>query len=328
MKHYLHFTPQPGELYFTVQEHLKNALRFKTGLLPNKSKELEDLIGEAQRNVKHLFNLPDEFEVLVLRSTELLYKFFFNTAGVRSICFTGKSQLSQRCKLEIGLTDKVKLVDFVPNGNPVPEKPYVLSSDLVVVEHDDLADGTRFDPRSIEKNEQLVALDVSYSLTNVSFDPGEVDMVFFNANAALGLPFNFFVVLVKKEWVELSAWNAQSLSDLTPIEWHVLAKVSGDFLFKGLEQINREINYKAALLQQAIAENKFLNLPEINPASASKNIFVAHSEKPAHDVAAQLMILGMVVGADERLETLTFANYPVHSKEQFEILTDNIARIK
>ena len=328
MKHFLHFTPQPGELYFTVSEHLKNALRLKTGLLPNQSKELQNLIDEAELNVRHMFNIPDEFDILFLRSTELLTKFFFNTAGVNSICFTGKSQLSRRCNYEMSLTDKVRLIEFEQVKNPVPTNPYYVPSDLVIVESDDLTTGTHFDHRNIDKKEQLIALDVSYSLTNISYDPRKVDMIFFNTNAAMGLPFNFFVAMVKKEWIELSAFNDQMPNDITPIEWYVFSKVSGDFLFKGLEQINREINYKAALLTQTLEQCPFLTPLGSTAGSASKNIFAASSEKPVYNVKAQLMNKGLIISADEETQTIAMANYPVHSKEQCEMLVDYLVRIK
>ena len=63
MKNKIFFTPGPSQLYFTVEEHIKNALKKDILSISHRSKAFKILYQECVENIKILFNLNNNYHV-------------------------------------------------------------------------------------------------------------------------------------------------------------------------------------------------------------------------------------------------------------------------
>jgi phosphoserine aminotransferase len=110
---------------------------------------------------------------------------------------------------------------------------------------------------------------------------------------------------------------------------YLLSKVVQDMLRRGLDTIRKETEYKAALLYHA------LNLhPRLTPfvqeeQFQSKTVIVADCGEDVAAVTKALSQHKMLPGdgyGEFKKSQLRFANFPTHSKEQFELLVDILGK--
>jgi len=111
---------------------------------------------------------------------------------------------------------------------------------------------------------------------------------------------------------------------------YLLACVSEDMLIKGLDQIRREINYKAAVLYQAFEESELI-IPFVRDDKLrSKTIIVGESPESLRIISA-FRSNGIIIGKGygKYKEThIRISNFPTHSKEQVEQIADLILKLK
>ena len=109
---------------------------------------------------------------------------------------------------------------------------------------------------------------------------------------------------------------------------YLLGKVAEDMLTKGVVQIRRETEYKAALSYNLL-ENHNLLTPFVQEAKyRSKTVIVANSAIESQKIISKASEKGMVIGSGYgqfKDNHLRIANFPTHSKEQFEMLIDFLA---
>jgi phosphoserine aminotransferase len=98
-------------------------------------------------------------------------------------------------------------------------------------------------------------------------------------------------------------------------------------LQKGIDAIRRETDYKAAVLYQALAKSS-VALPFVADVNArSKTVIVANTGDHTTKISEALNRKGMLAGSgygELKASQLRFANFPTHSKEQYEMLADTI----
>ena len=112
---------------------------------------------------------------------------------------------------------------------------------------------------------------------------------------------------------------------------YLLGKVVADFLRRGIDTIRRETDYKAAIVYQALEKNEWMAPFVKEKEFRSKTVIVAdcgeHTEKISSHLATKGLHAGDGYGAAKKTQ-LRFANFPAHSKEQFELLPDSLAEFK
>ena len=74
------FTPGPSELFFTVEEHIKNGLRKNIFSISHRSNEFKIIYESCVNNLKELINIPDDYHVSFLSSANnaLIISFLLN----------------------------------------------------------------------------------------------------------------------------------------------------------------------------------------------------------------------------------------------------------
>ena len=63
----INFTPGPSQLYFTVEDHMKNAFREGIPSLSHRSKKFGTIYGETVEGLRELLGLPSELSVIFYR---------------------------------------------------------------------------------------------------------------------------------------------------------------------------------------------------------------------------------------------------------------------
>jgi len=126
--------------------------------------------------------------------------------------------------------------------------------------------------------------------------------------------------------VELSQQN-QTPETPNVLAIYLLGKVAKDMLMKGIDQIQRETNYKAAVMYHLLENTPGISPFIQNPEHRSKTTIVASCEKSTQIIEAlksKKLILGAGFGKYKE-HHLRIANFPTHSKEQFEMLADKLS---
>ena len=100
-------------------------------------------------------------------------------------------------------------------------------------------------------------------------------------------------------------------------------------LQKGKEMMHRDTTYKAAILYQLFETTAWLSPFITNKSNRSKTVCVADVENNNQWLLDSLAQKGLIVGkgyGDHKESQIRVANFPTHSKEQIEMLVDEIAQ--
>jgi phosphoserine aminotransferase len=196
----------------------------------------------------------------------------------------------------------------------------------------------------------LIAVDAVSSLPYPKFDFTKIDSLFFSIQKGFGLPAGLGVWIVNEACVNkaeqilakgisigsyhtipaLKSFAEKNQTPETPnvLGIYLLSKVVDDFLRRGVETLRRETEYKAAILYQALQEHKHLNAFVTDKSFQSKTVIVADCQTHTERLVSFLNGRGLAPGdgyGPFKKTQLRFANFPAHSKEQFELLVDSLA---
>jgi phosphoserine aminotransferase len=111
---------------------------------------------------------------------------------------------------------------------------------------------------------------------------------------------------------------------------YLLACVTHDMLQRGITNIRREADYKATLVYQLLSRHTLMKPFVEEKAFQSKTVIVADCGDDIHKILPILDRKGIIAGegyGKYRANHLRFANFPTHSKEQFELLVDTLEAI-
>jgi phosphoserine aminotransferase len=201
--------------------------------------------------------------------------------------------------------------------------------------------------------ESLIVVDAVSSLPYPDFDYSKVDSVFFSIQKGFGLPAGLGVWMVNKRCLakaeqllskgisigsfhSLPTLHSNALKNQTPetpnsLGIYLLGKVVQDYLLRGVEMIRQETKYKAALLYNTLDAHPSIKPFITEKNNRSKTVIVADTGERTQELTAFLQVRGFSPGegyGDLRKQQLRFANFPAHSKEQYEGLADAIADFK
>ncbi len=353
----INFTPGPSQLYFTVEGHARQAFRDGIPSITHRSKQFEHIYQSVKDGLRALLGFPDFFHVVFTGSaTEVWERSIENLVEEKSLHFVNGSfsaryfeiarQLGRKPEKE-EVTEGLGFNEYVKQGNP----------ELIALTHNETSTGVSLPTEFIHSfrhthPDALVVVDAVSSLPYPSFDYNSIDSVFFSVQKAFGLPAGLGVWLLNDKCVaraELllakgrtigSYHSIPSLVSLakknqtpeTPnvLGIYLLSKVLEDFNRRGIHQIRKETEYKAAILYQALEQSKVASPFVHNTAFRSNTVMVAqcdgHTESIAKALAAQGMQPGDGYGKFKSTQ-LRFANFPTHSKEQYEQLVDTLAAL-
>jgi len=354
----INFTPGPSQLYFTTEDHVRQALRENIGSLTHRSKAFEAIFKQATEGLKELLSIPEHFHIFFAGSaTEIWERSIQNLVEKESLHLVNGAFSNRYHEIATQLNKSATKVE-VAKGRGFNEVQIPSSTELIAVTHNETSTGVALPLEFIhglkEKNkEALVIVDAVSSLPYPQFDYSKIDSVFFSVQKGFGLPAGLGVWVVNDRCIakaeklqskgivigtyhSLPTYIANSKKNQTPetpnvFGIYLLAKVVNDMLTKGIGTIRKETEYKAAILYQALQSNKLMKTFVTEEKFQSRTVIVADCGEHTQQVSQLLQSKSLYPGegyGELKKSQLRFANFPTHSKEQYELLVDVLGEIK
>jgi phosphoserine aminotransferase len=354
MKHHVTFTPGPSQLYFTVADHSRQAYKDGVPSLSHRSKEFEKIFDEATGGLRELLGIPSDHHIFFTSSaTEIWERAIQNLAAANSFHLVNGAFSKRFFEISTQLKRKATKSE-VSEGLGFNDVSFPSESELIAITHNETSTGVSLPLDLIysakEKNPNaLVVVDAVSSLPYPDFDYKKLDSVFFSVQKGFGMPAGLGVWIVNDSCIAkaeqllsngtsigsyhslptLKSLAAKNQTPETPnvLGIYLLSRVVQDFVRRGIETIRRETDYKAAILYQALKKNDLVSPFVKDNKFQSKTVIVAdcqdHTEKLVKFLNSKGLFPGEGYGALKKTQ-LRFANFPAHSKEQYELLVDSL----
>ncbi len=355
----INFNPGPSQLYFTVADHMRAAFREGVPSLSHRTKEFEAISGNATEGLRNLLSIPVDFQILFTGSaTEVWERSIQNLVEKKSLHFVNGAFSRKYFEIATQLGKQPEKIE-VPIGQAFTGTiPHFEEAELIALTHNETSTGVSLPLEFIHQfksqyPEALMIVDAVSSLPYPSFDFTKIDSLFFSVQKGFGLPAGLGVWIVNDRCIEkahhilskgMSIGSYHNLPSLiqhgkrnqtpeTPnvLAIYLLSKVVEDFLRRGIHVLRKETEYKAALLYHELQKHPLAAPFVTNPAFQSKSVIVAHTGAHTTEVAAFLASKGLYAGdgyGEQKHSQLRFANFPAHSKEQFELLVDLLQKLR
>jgi len=352
MKLLHNYFPGPSQLYHTVADHVRQAFREGIPSLSHRSTAFEKIFATATENLRSIFNLPSSFSIVFCSSaTEIWERIIQNLVDEHSVHLVNGAFGKRFYEIARQL-HRQSVAITKEDGDGFGEAPDLPPTELIGITHNETSTGCSF-PLSVLKTirhqhpESLIAVDAVSSVPYPEFDFNDVDTLYFSVQKGFGLPPGLGVWIVNERCLEKEAdlrsrgrstGSYHSLESLvhharknqtpsTPnvLGIYLLARVTEDFLRRGLTNIRSETEYKAAVLYHTLNSHSSLRPFVRNSALQSKTVIVAETASFTPHLRQYLEDRGILPGGGYgllRSHTLRFANFPAHSKEQVEQLAD------
>jgi phosphoserine aminotransferase len=358
MKAGINFTPGPSQLYFTVEDHMRKA--FKEGIpsLSHRSKQFENIYQSTKEGLTALLNIPSGFHIVFCASaTEIWERIIQNLVENQSHHLVNGAFSKRFHEIALQL-DRPSTKTEVIAGKSFENYSVPASSELIALTHNETSTGVSLTMPFINQfrnqfPEALIAVDAVSSLPYPEFDFTKIDSVFFSVQKGFGMPAGLGVWIVNEKCITkadlllskglsigsyhtLPALIELSKKNQTPetpnvLGIYLLSQVVNDMVRKGAHAIRKETDYKAAIVYQVLQNHPWLKAFVTEEKDRSKTVIVAESGDRTQYIAESLQKKGLYpgdgYGAFKKTQ-LRFANFPTHSKEQYEYLADSLAELQ
>lgn len=348
----VNFTPGPSQIYFTVEDHLRQAFRDGIPSISHRSKTFEQIYRDCREGLKELLQIPTGWELVFTSSaTEVWERSIQNLVGESSHHYVNGA-FSKRFYEFGGFLGKSSTQTISTEGTGFEECDRPLDSELIAVTQNETSTGVYVsndwirilrdhNPRS------LIIVDGVSALPHAQPDFSVVDSVFFSVQKGFGMPAGLGVWLVNEACIEKSeeltkrglrtgtyhslgslvsnARKNQTPSTPNVLAIYLLSKICNDFLRSGIETIRRETTYKSSLLYHTLDGLQNISAFVKKQSERSQTVIVAETGNRTKEISDLLLKNGIQAGdgygAGKKTQ-LRFANFPAHSKEIYEQLCD------
>ena len=352
----LFYTVGPAALYYTVEEHLKNALKKQIPSISHRSLEFQNIYRKAAGNLRELLGIPESYYILFVGSGTESWERILENCVESTSCHLVNGAFSKRfAQTAAALNLKTEIIK-TPDGQCFQPEEIILSnnSELIALTHNETSTGVMQPAQDIAKLREafpdtLLAIDVVSSAPYLPFPVSLADSFFFSVQKGFGLPAGLGVWVVNERCLrkaEQKQENGHSIGSYhsipslveqavkyqtpeTPnvLGIYLLGQVLEDMNQKGMKQLKQETEYKAAVLYQALETCTYLKPFVSNAACRSKTTIVAElqDESQSEKIHKYLKEKNMLVSTgygDYKNKHIRLANFPTHSKEQIEMLAD------
>jgi phosphoserine aminotransferase len=358
MRPKINFTPGPSQLYFTVEDHVRTAFREGIPTLSHRSKQFEAIYRKSVDGLRTLLDIPENYTLVFTGSAnEIWERIIQNLVEEKSFHLVNGSFSKRFFEIAQQLNKKPEKMEVAMGKGFDASMAIPAGTELIAVTHNETSSGVSLPMEVIAglrtKNPgALLTIDAVSSLPYPAFDYTQFDSVFFSVQKGFGLPAGLGVWLINDACVAkaeqlltkgISIGSYHSIPSLyshalkyqnpeTPnvLGIYLLAQVVEDMVRRGIQNIRKETEYKAAILYKALYDNGLINPFVQEKAFQSNTVIVAECGEHTEKITKLLVETGMQpgdgYGAFKKTQ-LRFANFPTHSKEQYELLVDTLAKI-
>ncbi len=349
----VNFSPGPSQLYFTVEDHTRSAFKLGIPSMSHRSPAFEALYQHTQEQLRTLLSIPKTHHIFFTSSaTEIWERLIQNLVIEKSAHFVNGAFSEKFYKAAQQLKKQAQEIR-VPDGIGFID-PVQLDAELIGVTHNETSTGVAL-PKSFiyglkELNpDALLCVDAVSSLPYVDFDYTKIDSVYFSVQKGFGLPPGLGVWIVNDACIAraesllakglsigthhtLPFYLKNGLKNQTPetpnsVAIYVLGKVAEDMVRRGIDTIRNETEYKAVILYNELLQHNILSPFVKEKIYQSPTVIIAESGDHTERLSQYLLEKGIAAGEGYGVHggtQLRFANFPAHSKEQFELLVDYI----
>lgn len=349
MKNQIYFTLRPSPAYFTFPFHLRQSLKtvnFSGILQPSR---LAIPARDFFNGLIRLLNIPDDYCGIVFHS-DFEFKSFLGDAFYHS-----RSRIFQPTHREDEFASLLNSRGYHPQVFPIDIHEPVLKIKTgranlpAYTLRNDPHTGSSIPAGAVsgyisDHPDSFFHADLTSLIPGSPVSFGELPSYSFSLNTSFGIPNGEVVwfispgflnkYLIKQEGpppadhlVKLSdQYYSYEFPDLLFLD--VARRVTGDFIAKGLKNIIQETRYKFAVIEQAVKANPVFEFTVKEPANRSLTTLVLQYRGVTGQIADEFSKSGFVVDKlvpEGNAQRIRITNFPVHSKEQFELLADRIA---
>lgn len=354
-KHF--FTPGPSGLYYTVEQHLKQALKTGIGSISHRSQQFRNIYKAADNNLRSLLQLPGNYTILFTNSASEVWDLSTESlVNEKSLHFVNGA-FSEKFYNVVKDSGKTALLSESEWGYfPEIDFNLVKQADHIGVTHNETSTGVSTPLEVIYKireanPEAIISVDAVSSLPYLDIDYAKIDALYVSVQKCFGLPAGLGVWLVNdralKRAEEVNKGNKgmksyhnllalakyaadfQTVSTPNVLNIYLLSKVAGDMLNRGIQMIRSEIKYKAAVFYKMIDSHDKLKPFVTDKSLRSDTVIVLNSGEHTKGIIDYLATKNMIIGTGygkQKADHVRVANFPTHSKEQFEMLTDLVEK--
>lgn len=354
-----YFTPGPSAIYFTVEDHIKTALKEQIPSISHRSRQFKSIYQHTAEQLRLLMNIPEGYHILFTGSATEIWERLIQNCIEENSYHLVNGAFSEKFH-SMALAYKKNAVAFTsqpgscasPADLAVPE-----NCELIALTQNETSTGAAQpleDIYQIRKSnpDKLLCIDGVSSLPFIDLDFSQIDAAYFSVQKCFGLPAGLGVWIVNQKCIDkaialenkgLTIGQYHSLPSLvdqgkqfqtpeTPnvLNIYLLGKVAEDMLYRGIKNIRNETEYKAALLYNTIEKNPLFEAFVKEKRYQSKTVIVAETKEPAEKIISYLNERNLQVGSGYgsfKKNHIRIANFPAHSKEQIEGLVDAIEKI-
>ncbi|WP_258105113.1 aminotransferase class V-fold PLP-dependent enzyme [Marinoscillum sp. MHG1-6] len=348
----IYFTPGPTQLFYTVEGHIKSALKDDIGSISHRSKAFEKVFAEARENLTELLGLSQGHEIYFTSSAnEIWERIIQNLVAHRSHHFSNGSFAKKFYSFAKDYQKDSILTESGP-GKPFEDLSIAEGSELISCTLNETSIGYTFPIQDIydlkaKHPDKLVAVDGVSAFPCIPFDFSKVDTAYFSVQKSFGLPSGLGVWILNKACVEkaeqleangqitgsyhkLSELRKHGAKNQTPetpntLGIYLLGKVAKDMIDRGVKNIQNETIYKSTLLYQTLENHPDFNPFIENKEHRSKTVVVSECKNGSAEVIERFKKKGWILGSGYssfKADHIRIANFPMHSKEQIEQLCD------
>jgi phosphoserine aminotransferase len=355
----VNFTPGPSQLYFTVEDHVRTAFREGIPSLSHRSKQFEGIYKNVVDGLRELLGVPAHFHIFFTGSAnEIWERIIQNMVEERSFHLVNGSFSKRFFEIAQQLNKKPEKAEVALGLGFDHTLSVPAGTELIAVTHNETSSGVSLPLEFVHHFRKahpgaLIAVDAVSSLPYPDFDYTKFDSIFFSVQKGFGLPAGLGVWLVNERCIakadqllskEISVGSyhtipvlmAHAVKNQTPetpnvLGIYLLGQVIADMIRRGITSIRKETEYKAAILYQTLDQHPVLNAFVKDKPLQSKTVIVAECGQHTETVTNLLRQKGMHPGdgyGSLKKSQLRFANFPTHSREQFELLVDTLQEFK
>lgn len=351
--HNIYFTPGPSSLYYTVEQHIKKALRSGIASISHRSEQFKDIYRLADSHLRELLNLPPNYTVLFTNSATEVWDLTTESLITDTSLHVVNGAFSEKFyKVAKNAGKNTLLVESDWGQLPQIPQNLVKQADHIALTHNETSTGVAMPLDTIYKvREQnpdaIISVDAVSSLPYLNIDYTKIDALYVSVQKCFGLPAGLGIWLVNDRCLARAeknlskqkglisyhnltalarqAMNLQTVSTPNVLGIYLLAQVTADMLHRGIQMIRSEIKYKSAIFYKMIESHAKLTPFVTDKSLRSDTVIVLDTQGYTKDLQSFLASKKMIIGSGYgkmKGQQLRIANFPTHSKEQFEMLTD------
>jgi phosphoserine aminotransferase len=360
MAHTYFLTPGPSELFHTVPEHIKTALKENICAISHRSKTFQQIVAHTLTQLRELFQLPEGYHIAFTASaTEVWERAIQNMSEETTLHLVNGSFSKKFYDFSKQLQRKAEKWEVpLGQGFDLHQMPHFQSPELLCITHNETSTGVSMpldDIYALRKKfpDALLIVDAVSSAPYPSIDFKQIDSLFFSVQKCFGLPAGLGVWIFNERCLAKadallskgkSIGTYHTLPSLvsairknetpeTPnmLGIYLLGKVAEDMNRRSIKVLRQETDSKAAIAYYNLQKNsdKFSLFVE-NPIHRSATVIVANVlNRSAADFISFCKEHHIVVGSgygNLKDSQIRIANFPTHSKEVFQHLADLMNR--